>query len=176
MSNLSDVHATAVRNVAGSQCNSKITLAINAASAATVKSTGATVYSIGGVYYTVAAMAAQAITITHRSNGAAVTTSDPAYVQPAETTVIYVLAYNSSGTLAVVQGSYAGQVITFADDKSLRLTGTGGVPTLPAGYVPVGAIKVVTAAATTFTPATTALDAAGVTATYYDLKLLPTSL
>lgn len=176
MSNLSDVNAQSVRAAIGTQCHSKITLAINAAAAPTVKSTGATIYSIGGVYYTKAAMAAQVLTITHRFDGSPVTTADPAYGQPAETEVIYVLAYNASGTLAVVQGSYAGQVIRYADDKSRVETGRGGVPTLPSGHAAVGAIKITTAAATTFTPATTALDAAGVSATYYDLQLLPPSL
>ena len=56
------------------------------------------------------------------------------------------------------------------------LTGTGGIPALPAGYCPIGAIKVKTAAATTFTPGTTALDAAGLTVTFTDLSQLPLTL
>jgi len=173
---LSEIQAQAVRDAIGNRCHSKITLAINAGSAATVKSTGATAYSIGGVFYTKAALSGQAITITHRHDGTPVTANDAAYVQPAETTVVYVLALNASATVAVVQGSYAGQSITYSGDLSKVLTGTGGVPKLPAGYVAIGAIKVTTAAATTFTPATTALDAAGLTVTFHDLALLPVSL
>lgn len=176
MSDLSKLTARDLLNAIGTRCMTKITLAINAAGAATVKSTGAINYTIGGVFYTVAALAAKAMTITHRADGSAVTTADPAYVQPAETTVVYVLAVNSAGTVAVVQGSYAGQSITYKVDKSKVLTGTGGLPALPAGYCPIGAVKVKTAAATTFTPATTALDAAGLTVTFTDLSQLPLTL
>lgn len=90
--------------------------------------------------------------------------------------MVYVLALNSAGTLAVVQGSYAGQSITYKADKSKVLTGNGGVPALPAGYCPIGAIKVKTAAATTFTPGTTPLDAAGLTVNFIDLSQLPLTL
>lgn len=176
MSRLSEIQAAAVRDALGNRCNTKATLAINVGGAATVKTTGTTTYTIGGVLYSKAALSAQSIAVTHRFDGSAVSTADAAYVQPAETTVVYVVALKADGTVAVVQGSYAGQSITFAADKSKVLTGTGGIPALPSGYVAIGAIKVATAAATTFTPGTTALDAAGVTATYYDLALLPVSL
>lgn len=176
MSNISEVHSAGVRAAVGDRCMSKVTLAINAGAAATVKTTGAATYIIGGVFYTKAALAAQSIAATHRFDGEAVSAADPAYVQPAGTTVIYVVALNAAGTVAVVQGSYAGQSITYANDKSKVLVGAGGIPKLPAGYVPIGAIKVATANAATFTPGTTALDAADVTATYFDLAILPASL
>lgn len=176
MSDLSKLSARDLLNAIGTRCMTKITLAINAGGAATVKSTGAIVYTIGGVLYTIAALAAKAITVTHRADGSAVTTADPSYVQPAETTVTYVLAVDAAGSVAVVQGSYAGQSITYKADKSKVLTGTGGIPALPAGYCPIGAIKVKTAAATTFTPGTTALDAAGLTVTFTDLSQLPLTL
>lgn len=176
MSDLSKLTASDLLDAIGTRCATKITLAINAASAATVKSTGAIIYTIGGVFYTAAALANKAITVTHRADGSAVTAKDAAYVQPAGTTAVYVLALNAAGTLAVVQGSYAGQSITFSADKSKVITGTGAAPSLPAGYCPIGAIKVKTAAGTTFTPATTALDAAGLTVTFTDLSQLPLTL
>lgn len=176
MSDLSKLSARDLISAIGTRCMTKITLAINAASAATVKTTGAINYTIGGIFYTAAALSNKAITVTHRADGSAVTANDAAYVQPAETTVVYVLALNAAGTLAVVQGSYAGQSITFSADKSRVITGTGAIPALPAGYCPIGAIKVKTAAATTFTPATTALDAAGLTVTFSDLSQLPLTL
>jgi len=114
--------------------------------------------------------------VTHRFDGKPVTVADPAYVQPINTTVIYVLALNAAGTVAVVQGTYAGQQITYGSDLSKIVTAGGGVPNLPAGYTAIGAIKVVTNGVATFTAGTTALDAAGLTVTYSDLALLPVSL
>lgn len=40
-------------------CFTKATLAINAGSAATVKTTGSTIYTVNGVFYTKTALAAQ---------------------------------------------------------------------------------------------------------------------
>ncbi len=56
------------------------------------------------------------------------------------------------------------------------MVGDGDIPDEPAGYTAIGAIKVVTAAETTFTPGTTLLDAAGITATYFDVAVLPETL
>ena len=176
MSRISSIASASLRHVLGNRCHTKATLAINAAGAATVKNTGATVFSIGGVLYTKAALAAQSIAVTHRLDGTAVTTAEPAYVQPAETTVVYVVAMNKDGTVAVVQGSYAGQSVTFKPDLGKILIGDGDIPDEPAGYTAIGAIKVATAAVTTFTPGTILLDAAGVTVTYFDVSVLPESL
>lgn len=176
MSRISALASASLRQVLGNRCHTKATLAINAGGAATVKTTGATIYSVGGVLYTKAALAAQSIAVTHRLDGSAVTTAEPAYVQPAETTVIYVVALNAGGTVAVVQGSYAGQAVKFRPDLTKIMTGDGDIPDEPAGYTAIGAIKVTTAAATTFTPGTTLLDAAGITATYFDVSVLPESL
>lgn len=176
MSALSNIQNGTLRTALGDRCFSKATLAINAGAAATIKTTGATTYSVGGVFYSKAALSAQSIAITHRFDGGVVTADRPAYVQPISTTVIYVIAVNAAGTVAVVQGSYAGQSITFLPDLSKIVTGAGGVPAEPEGYTAIGAIKVVTNGSTTFTPATTALDAAGLTVTYFDISTLPMSL
>ena len=97
-------------------------------------------------------------------------------MQPVLTTAYYVIALDAAGTVAVVQGSYAGQAITFANDLSKVLIGTGAIPDEPAGYTAIGVIKVALAGAATFTPGTTALDAANVTATYFDVAILPATL
>lgn len=170
MSRTSDLLQAAVRELIANRCYVKATLAINAGSAATVKNTGAIIYSVDGIMYTKAALSAQSIAVTHNYTG----TTGGAYVQPANTTVIYVLALDASGNVAVVQGTYAGQDLS---QRSMGATakGTGAIPDAPAGYTPVGAIKVATGAVT-FTAGTTALDAASVTATYFDLAVLPSSL
>lgn len=154
-------------------------LAINAASAATVKTTNALTYAIGGVLYSKAALSAQSIAVTHGANGLPVTAMDgnPAYVQPISSTVIYLVSLDAAGTVSITQGAYAGQVMSFNGNISKRVTDVdGGVPTLPGGNAVIGALKVTTNASATFTPGSTALDSAGVSVTYFDLQTLPVSL
>lgn len=175
MPRLSDV-SSAVRSLLGNASLAKGILAINAGGAATIKTTNALLFTVDGIQYTKAALAAQAITPTHnwlRQAGGA-------YVQPANTSVYYTLGVNAAGTIAVVQGSYAGQ--TFGTDPTVGVgsgsnmgtsfRGSGDIPDVPDGYTAFGLLKVVTGAAT-FTPGTTALDAANVTVSYFDVCLLP---
>lgn len=176
MSRLSNIANASLVDVLANFNFTKAVLAINLAAAATVKTTLAISYTIGGVLLTKAALAAQSIAVTHREDASPVTAGDPAYVQPAQQTVIYLLALNAAGTLAVIQGGFAGQVVRFSDNSSKVLTSVGGVPALPVGFAVIGALKVATAPATTFTPGTTALDAAGVTVTYFDLAMVPYAL
>jgi hypothetical protein len=147
-----------------------------------VKTTNALSYTVDGVQYSASALAAQSIAVTHDWKGQAVAVGSnsasavQAYVQPAGTTVYYLLCVNAAGTVAVVQGSYAGQSVSYAPgDPSKVLVGTGNVPVEPAGYTAFGLIKVVTNAATTFTPGTTALDNGGLTVTYFDLARVPSN-
>lgn len=176
MSDLNKLSVQALINALANRCHTKATLAINAGGAATISTTGVTTYTVGGVFKTKAALSAQSFAATHRADGKPVTTADPQYVQPISTTVIYVVALNAAGTVAVVQGSYEGQQLVYGSDLSKITTMGGGVPELPTGYVPIGAVKVVTDGSTTFTPGTTALDAAGLTVTFFDLAVLPTTL
>jgi hypothetical protein len=176
MSSLSNIQSAAVSKVLSNFCSSRIALAINAGGAATVKNTGAIIYAIDGVLHTKAALAAQSIAVTHGFEGKLVAAGPAAYVQPAGTTVLYVLALNAGGDVAVVQGTYLGQTITYPADLTKIVTGNGLIPTEPDGYTAVGVIKVATANAATFTPGTTALDAADVTATYYNVAVLPITL
>ncbi len=176
MSNMSLTSDASLRKLLGNVCMTKATLAINAGGAATVRTTGTTSYLVGGLFYSKAALAAQSLAITHDEKGRPVAEGLAAYVQPINTTVIYVIALNAAGTVAVVQGSYAGQVQNYPRDLSRVETGVGGVPQVPEGYTPIGAIKVVTNGVATFTPGTTALDAAGLTVTYHDAAILPLAL
>lgn len=176
MSKISSIPSGDVRKALTNMCLSAAVLAINAASAATVKTTGAIVYTIDGIARTKAALAAQSIAVTHDFQGKPVATGFPAYAQPAGTRVIYVLSANAAGTVAVSQGTHLGQTLPKKADLSVILTGTGGVPDEPAGYTAFGAIVVNLSAAATFTPGTTALDAANVVATYYDISILPDTL
>lgn len=148
----------------GNMVTGKPVLAINGAGAATVKTTNAINYAIDGIAYSKAALAAQALAVIP---GAAAFS-----VQPVSTTVYYVLAVNNAGAIGVVQGTYVGQSLAVPGVGQ----GDGIVPDVPLGWVPFGLIKITTNSSTTFTPATTALDAAGLTVSFYDLQVLPTQL
>jgi len=80
--------------------------------------------------------------------------------QAAATYALYLLSINSAGTMAVTKGAEVA-------------TDTAVLPALPASSAPFGSIKIATAGATTFTFGTTALNASGVTATYYNLSSMP---
>ena len=159
----------------GNMSLAKPVLAINAAGAATVKTTNALVFTVDGIQYTKAALAAQSLAPTHDSRG-----NPGVYVQPENTTVYYTLAVNKAGAIAVVQGSFAGQRygidptvgVGSGANMGTSYIGDGSVPDAPDGYTPFGLIKVVTGNVK-FTPGTTLLDAANVTATYFDIGVLP---
>lgn len=175
MSALKDISNGLIRRALGNSNLVKPVLAINVGGAATVKTTAGLSYTLDGIYYTKAALAAQAITVTHDCFGNAVGGQNlPAYVQPTGTTAYLLLCVNAAGQIAVAQGSYAGQVQSYPDLQRV-LTGTGDVPQEPAGYTAFGLIKVVTTGGATFNPGTTALDAANVTATYFDLEYVPSA-
>lgn len=69
----------------------------------------------------------------------------------------YALILDSAGTATVVAGT-----------DSTVSAAAAGLPALPAGKSCIGVLTVATNGATTFTPATTLLGAAGITATYVD--------
>lgn len=170
MARLSDITNAAIKKLLGYRNLDLATLAMNAAGAATVKTTGALNYLVNGVLKTKAALAAQSIAITHGLS----------YIQPAETTVFYTLGLNAAGTVCVVQGSYAGQKLSTDPTKGVGVSqmgatwvGDGSIPDVPEGYTAIAVLKVTTAAATTFTAGTTLLDAAGVTVGYHEVAVLP---
>ncbi len=90
-----------------------------------------------------------------------------ASAQAAGTDCLYLICLDSSGTLSSVKGTEVD-----SDDLSNDVT----VLQWPApddDTCPIGAVRVTTGSSTTFTAGTTALDAAGITDTYYDLKTIP---
>lgn len=167
---LSQVQNDILRKLMANVCLTKVTLAINAGSAATIKTTGTTTYTNDGLYYTKAALSAQVLaadaTVQTRITG-----QPGYYVQPISSTVYYVVGLDSAGNVKTFQGTYVGYVGPGANP----VIGDGSVPEDIGTYTPIGIIKIVTNGATTFTPATTALDAAGVTATYFDACICPSA-
>lgn len=183
MSRLSDVANGAIRKLLGyrneTPSAASTNLAINAASAATFKTLTALQFTNDGIWKYKAALSAQSIVPTHNWQGSAVSVG---YVQPISKTVYYTVGLNAAGTVAVVQGSYSGQQLS--SDPTVGVgqavmgatwVGDGSVPDVPDGYTPIGIIKVTTNGSTTFTPGTTALDAAGVTVTYTDVQVMPST-
>lgn len=184
MASLKEISNGQIRQCFGNSCLIKGVLAINGAGAATVKTTSALSYTVDGVYYNKNALAAQSLAPTHDAFGGAIGGQNlPSFVQPAGSTVYYLLSLDAAGNVYVSQGTYAGQSLIYPD-KQRQFAGTGNVPAEPkataAGVLlntcPIGMVKVATGPATTFTPGTTALDAAGLTVTYFDLEYVPSTL
>lgn len=148
-----------------------VNLAINAGGAATVKTLTALQYINNGVIKYKAALAAQTIAPTVGSAYAI-----PFGVNPAtglNYTAYFVFGLDSTGAVVVVQGSYKGQPL-FVGQMGATAVGTGDIPDLPVGVTPFGILKVANGtAATPFVPGVTALDLPLVTATYFDVAVLP---
>ena len=77
---------------------------------------------------------------------------------------LYVFSVNASGTIIVSQAT------------AVALGGAIVFPTIPSGYVPLGAVKVVNETGSAFTFGTTGLDTSGITDTYYDLSIVPAGM
>jgi len=172
MSKISDVTNQAIKDLIGNMCLTKITLAATGA-AATVASTGTFTFTNGGAIYTHAALAAQSITATHAMNGKLAVTASRAL--PTGKTAYFTLGVNASGKVCVSQGDYAGEDLS-QFFMGTTAVGTGAIPDVPAGYTPIGVIKIVNTSVGNFIAGTTLLDVAGITDTYTDVCVLPVSL
>lgn len=110
--------------------------------AATIKIQNAIRYNLWGTYYDKAVTDSIAMTACA--------------AQAAERYCFYLVSINAAGTVTVTKGTET-------------TTDTCVLPDTPANEKAIGAIKILTAAATTFTSGTTDLSAAGITDTYYDM-------
>ena len=143
----------------GTMCLMKAGLAIGdgaktgTLTAASTNGTGVD-YAIKGIIYSVAD-AATNVPLT----------ADDA--QGLLTTCLYAICINASGTRKSVQGVPVLTAELEADVKALEW------PLPPAGYCVLGYVKIAVTTTYNFTPGTTALDATGVTATYYDVIAPP---
>lgn len=158
MTYLADYYSVASRALLGNRETVPYVLAINAAAAATVKTTTAINYTINGAPFTKAILAAQVL---------AAPPLVPFYVQPVSTTVYFILTVNAAGLVQTYQSNFAGRRFLL---NGMPVKGDGSYADgIPGTEYVFGVIKIVTNGATTFTPATTALDAAGLTVTFFDL-------
>jgi hypothetical protein len=161
---LDEIQQSPLRQALANRVLTRPVLAINGAAAATVATGAAVVFTIDGRIFNRAALSAQALTV-NAALQQKTTFQSSFYVQPVSTTVYYTLVLNAAGTVSTIQGTFNNQTFQGA---SIPI-GRGDIPD-PDDllFVPFGGIKVVTNGATTFTPGTTALDAAGLTVTYSD--------
>lgn len=177
MSKLSDLSNGHLRELLGCYSQGTCVPAINAGSAATIKTTQLPAASfcvtINGQPKLLANLSAQALTALAALQNP-ITGQDGFYVQPVLTTAYYLFVANAAGTVYTIQGTYSGQAFT-AFKSAL---GDGSMPDIAVKetYAPIGAMKVVLANAATFTPGTTALDASDVTVTYASLNRLGNAL
>jgi hypothetical protein len=177
MSRLDDITSGPIRKALAATTTSAHAFAATGGATATVQTTGAIVSQIDGVTRSRAALSAQSLVPTHDVFGNANT---GVYAQPIGTTAYMVLGVNAAGTVAIVQGTFAGQNLVPSATGGLgalsnmgtSFVGDGSIPNLPEGYAPAGLLKVVTTSAA-FTPGTTLLNVGTIAFTFFDIGLIP---
>ena len=137
----------------GNLCLAKAGLAI-ATTTTKIKTANAIDYAINGVLYTKAA-----------TDNIAMTAAD---AQAAGTSCLYLVCIDKDGNVTTVKGDE----VSTDDVTSGKSVLTWPQPTSN-DVVTIGAVRVDTSASVTFIAGTTALDAAGITDTYYDLFAIP---
>lgn len=177
MSRLDDIFSGPIRKALGATTTSAHVLAATGGATATVATTGVVISQIDGVTRSRAALAAQSLAPTHSIFGEA---STAVYAQPIGTTAYLTLGVSAAGTIAVVQGTFAGQNLVPSATSGLgalsnagtNLVGDGSIANLPDGFAPLGLVKVVTNSAA-FTPGTTLLNVGTIAFSYFDIGLIP---
>lgn len=100
-------------------------------------------------------------------------TAGLAYPLPTGKTCYYAVGLNAAGTYCVTQGSYVGQAIP--GQMGATAVGDGSMPDVPEGYTLVGLLKVVNTSVGDFIIGTTLLNVAGITQTYKDVAVMPST-
>lgn len=149
--NLGDIATAALRNLLGNRCFTKAVCAIGT-TVQKARTTATAEYCIDGVAYSKASTD-DLFVFTDLT------------VQAANTTAFYALCLDASGNGSIINGTPVSTAAITAG------TAKAYIPEIPATKCIVGAIRVVTTGA--FTPATTGLDDATVTDTYYNLSCVP---
>jgi len=150
----------------------------------------------GAVITITASVATVAFTISVAVTGTGATTTAAlanTHNSVKELETVNTITYSIDGTVyskvATTAIALAGQVLPVSSYRwyTVQINAAGTITTVAnadnsAWLAPpsdlnviIGAVKVVTDATHTFTPATTALNAAGITTTYFDLSVVPTA-
>ncbi len=143
----------------------------NGTTAGTIKTTVIVPYTVDGVFYSKAitdnialAIAAPPVAAVY-SNG--FSTSGVITGQVGGSTVLYGLFLDTAGAVTLIPGKPCNTADLAAGNTSLQF------PAPVRGKACFGVLRIAVTANTTFIPGTTALNAAGVTATYLNLFALP---
>jgi len=132
-------------------------------------------YDINGVQCTTADVTNKALaTLAALQNP--VTGYDGYYSQPVSTTVYYLAVVNAAGTVYVIQGTYADQVLGGAYAVGPR--GDGSIPfiAVPETYAPFAVFKVVNGTNAVFIPATTNWNATSVVSYAAPVSVVPNGI
>jgi len=133
----------------------------------TIKTTAAIAYTIDGVFKSKATTDNISIAVSGPSG----VYSDPGNGsftgQTGGSTRIYGLFLDAAGAVSVVPGAIANTAKLAAGTESLQW------PAAQRNKACFGALRIAVTAGTTFIPGTTALDASGVTGTFYNLSSVP---
>jgi len=173
MSDLADIMDQPLRTLVGGAKNNNPAsalpvLAINAAAAATWRTTAAIQSIFDGLHTTRVALAAQAFAANavqqQRVNG-----QSGFITVPATRTCFFAFAVNAAGTPFVIQGTPTG--LPFYQNGVARI-GDGFFPDVGEELALFGGLKVV-CGVNPFIPNTTALDAATFTNTFRDMAMKP---
>lgn len=175
MSSLADISNKALRSLIGTKQHSRplVNLQDGTATFDSVTEPDAILrFDIDGVAFTAADVTNKALaTLAALQNP--ITGLDGYYSQPVSTTVYYVWCISSAGTSYVIQGTYAGQVISRGGRNGV---GTGGIPDIVAdGYCPMAIFKVVNGVTAVWIPGTTNWNATNVQAYATPISVLPSS-
>jgi hypothetical protein len=146
---LGDVQDAVIRTILGNRVMSNPGIAIGTTKSK-AKTANTTEYCIDGVIYS---KAATDDLFVHTDVS----------VQAVGTTRYYALCLDAAGAATVIAGATTANVAGSTYPIAAKM------PPIPSTVCLVGAIKIVTDATHTYTPATTLNDAAGITATYYNL-------
>ena len=170
---LGDVYPLATRLLIGTRALSSGGLEIGSAHAYNVQTANTITYLIDGVFYSKGAadglfsLPATASVIPPGGSALSATVQSTAFTNDFR---YFVLALDSSGNgYAYISNANGMPAAELAPDVTL-------FPDIPAGLCVVGYIKVVAASGYTFTPGTTALNATGITTTYVNCSVIPSSI
>jgi len=103
----------------------------------------------------------------HKADAATVLPLTAATAQAVSTSCLYLMQIDTAGNVTSVKGT---EVLTAEITNGTEVLEW---PEPADGKCPFGAVRIDCDSTHTFTPGTTALDAAGITETYYDLATVP---
>lgn len=175
MANLGDLQSRALRELMGTRSDGTATINLQNATATydlVGEPDGLILYTVAGGSYTLATGADKTLaTLAALQNP--ITGYDGYYDQPVSTTVYYTACVNKAGTIYVIQGTYAGQVL--GGSKAIGPRGTGLIPDIvvPDTYAPFAVFKVVNGVTAVWIPGTTNWNATNVVSSSAPVAVLP---